>query len=76
MMDLICGLPLIASRFASCAPMPPLARGYVEVEYVLLAPVEVGRIEALSNKRGDRVAKGEVIPRGLPNTTSYPDCSA
>ncbi|MDB5554620.1 MAG: secretion protein HlyD family protein [Rhizobium sp.] len=61
MMDLICGLPLIASLFASCAPMPPLATGYVEGEYVLLAPVEVGRIEALSKKRGDRVAKGEVL---------------
>jgi len=60
-MDLICGLPLIASLFASCAPMPPLATGYVEGEYVLLAPVEVGRIEALSKKRGDRVAKGEVL---------------
>lgn len=61
MMDLICGLPLIASLFASCAPAPPLATGYVEGEYVLLAPVEVGRIEALSKKRGDRVAKGEIL---------------
>ena len=61
MMDLICGLPLIASLFASCAPAAPLATGYVEGEYVLLAPVEVGRIEALSKKRGDRVAKGEVL---------------
>lgn len=62
-MDLICGLPLIAGLFASCAPAPPLATGYVEGEYVLLAPVEVGRIEALSKKRGDRVAKGEVLVR-------------
>ncbi|WP_308737851.1 HlyD family efflux transporter periplasmic adaptor subunit [Rhizobium sp. TH2] len=61
MMDLICGLPLIAGLFASCAPAPPLATGYVEGEYVLLAPVEVGRIEALSKKRGDRVTKGETL---------------
>ena len=60
-MDLICGLPLIASLLAACAPAPPLATGYVEGEYVLLAPVEVGRIEALSKKRGDRVAKGETL---------------
>jgi HlyD family secretion protein len=63
MMDLICGLPLIASLFASCAPMPPLATGYVEGEYVLLAPVEVGRIEVLVKKRGDRVSKGETLVR-------------
>ena len=63
MTDLICGLHLIASLFASCAPPPPLATGYVEGEYVLLAPVEVGCIEALAKKRGDRIAKDEVLVR-------------
>ena len=62
MMELLCGLPLIAGLFAGCAA-PPLATGYVEGEYVLLAPVETGRIDRLFKKRGDRVARNEVLVR-------------
>lgn len=60
-MDFLCSLPVIAGLFAGCAPVAPLATGYVEGEYVLIAPVETGRIVALSKKRGDRVLKGEVL---------------
>jgi HlyD family secretion protein len=60
-MDLLCSLPVIAGLFSHCAPPPPLATGYVEGEYVLVAPVETGRIVRLLKKRGDRVAKGELL---------------
>ena len=62
MMDFLCGLPLIAGLLGGCVP-PPLATGYVEGEYVLLAPVETGRIDDLLKKRGDRIAKNEVLVR-------------
>jgi len=60
-MEFLCSLPVIAGLFGACAPPPPLATGYVEGEYVLIAPVETGRIMSLSKKRGDRVRKGEVL---------------
>jgi len=62
-MDLLCSLPVIAGLFGACAAPPPLATGYVEGEYVLIAPVETGRILALSKKRGDRVRMNEVLVR-------------
>jgi HlyD family secretion protein len=57
MTGLLCALPLIAGLFASCAPAP-LATGYVEGEYVLVAPAAAARVEALAVRRGDRVAAG------------------
>lgn len=61
-MDFLCSLPVIAGLMGSCLP-PPLATGYVEGEYVLLAPVETGRIDLLLKKRGDRIAQNEVLVR-------------
>ncbi len=60
MAGLLCSLPLIADLLAGCAP-PPLATGYVEGEFVLVAPAATARIEDLVVKRGDRVAAGEVL---------------
>lgn len=60
-MDFLCSLPVIAGLFSSCAAPPPLATGYVEGEYVLIAPVETGRIVTMSKKRGDRVARNELL---------------
>jgi HlyD family secretion protein len=62
MMEFLCGLPVIAGLMGGCAA-PPLATGYVEGEYVLLAPVETGRIDRLLKKRGDRIAKNELLVR-------------
>ncbi|MCB1385809.1 MAG: HlyD family efflux transporter periplasmic adaptor subunit [Nitratireductor sp.] len=58
MTGLLCSLPFVASLIAACAPPPPLATGYVEGEYVLVAPVETARIETLAVRRGDRLEAG------------------
>ncbi|TIR28056.1 MAG: HlyD family secretion protein, partial [Mesorhizobium sp.] len=44
-MSFLCSLPLAALLFSACAPAPPLAVGYVEGDYVLLAPIEVAQVE-------------------------------
>ena len=60
-MDFLCSLPLIVGLFGACASEPPLATGYVEGEYVLVAPVETARVVSLAKKRGDRVSKDEIL---------------
>ena len=63
MLDLICTLPLAASLFAACASSPPLAAGYVEGEYVLIASVETAQILSLGVARGDRVEQGQILAK-------------
>lgn len=58
-MSLLCALPLAASLFAACAEPAPLAVGYVEGEYVLLAPIETAQLLSLDVRRGDRVESGQ-----------------
>jgi len=60
-MSLICSIPLIGSLFAACAAPLPLATGYVEGEYVLLAPIETAQIEDVTVKRGDRIKTGQQL---------------
>ena len=60
-MSLLCSLPLAAQLFSACAPAAPLAVGYVEGDYVLLAPIEVAQVETVSVKRGDRVEPGTPV---------------
>ena len=55
MIDVVCSIPLIASLFAACASPLPLAVGYVEGEYVLIAPIETSRITNIKVKRGERI---------------------
>ncbi|RUV53993.1 HlyD family efflux transporter periplasmic adaptor subunit, partial [Mesorhizobium sp. M5C.F.Ca.IN.020.14.1.1] len=57
----LCSLPLAALLFSACAPAAPLAVGYVEGDYVLLAPIEVAQVETISVKRGDRVVPGTPV---------------
>ena len=61
MASLLCTLPLIGALLADCAPPPPLATGYVEGEYVLIAPITNVRIDSLSVRRGDRVVKDQQL---------------
>ncbi|RWM32469.1 HlyD family efflux transporter periplasmic adaptor subunit [Mesorhizobium sp.] len=57
-MSFLCSLPLAAQLFGACAPAAPLAVGYVEGEYVLLAPIEVAQVTTVGVRRGDRVTPG------------------
>lgn len=60
-MSILCSLPLAASLFSACAAPAPLAVGYVEGDYVLLAPIEVAQVRSISVRRGDRVEAGVAI---------------
>jgi len=63
MMSLVCSLPLVAGLFAACNGAGPLAVGYVEGEYVLVAPIETAQIVDLAVRRGDRVTAGAPLAR-------------
>lgn len=59
-MSLLCSIPLVASLM-SCPVAGPLAVGYVEGEYVLLAPIEVTQVDHVTVRRGDRVQPGQTL---------------
>ena len=63
MMSFICSLPLVAGLFAGCNGAGPLAVGYVEGEYVLVAPIEIAQIVDLAVRRGDRITAGAPLAR-------------
>ena len=53
---------LTCAALAACQPSPPSGyQGYVEGEFVLLAPIEVAQVETVEVRRGDRVAPGNPI---------------
>jgi len=60
-MSFLCTLPLIASLLSSCPAQEPLAVGYVEGDYVRLAPIEVAQVQSITVRRGDKVAAGQEI---------------
>lgn len=60
-MSFLCTVPVLGLFFNACIPAPPLATGYVEGEYDLIAPVAVAQVDALNVARGDRVKAGAVI---------------
>ena len=45
---------MLSSLLASCLPPPPFAVGYVEGEYVLVAPIDTAHVVTVNVKRGDR----------------------
>jgi HlyD family secretion protein len=57
----VCSIPLLSALFAACAPLPPFATGYVEGEYLLIAPVTTAQIVSLSVQRGDHVGAGQPL---------------
>jgi len=63
MSGLICAVPLISSLFSVCAAPGPFAVGYVEGEYVLVAPIETAQIEGIEVRRGDHVKPDEPLVR-------------
>lgn len=60
-MSFLCAIPLVASLVSACAAPAPLAVGYVEGEYVLLAPTETAQVLSVKVRRGDRVEAGEAV---------------
>lgn len=62
-MTFLCEIPIISALIAACLPPLPLATGYVEGEYVLIAPVEVAQIEEVLVRRGDAIVAGQSLVR-------------
>ena len=60
-MSILCSIPVAAALFSACAGPAPLAVGYVEGDFVLLAPIEVAQVQSIAVKRGDRVEEGAVV---------------
>jgi len=60
-MSIFCAVPLVASLLSACAPSVPLAVGYVEGEYVLLAPAETAQVLSVGVRRGERVENGQAL---------------
>jgi HlyD family secretion protein len=60
-MSFFCSLPLAAHLLSACASPATLAVGYVEGDYVLLAPIEVAQVKEVTVKRGDRVEPGKPV---------------
>lgn len=61
MADFFCTLPLIAALIGACGPPPPLATGYVEGEYVQVAPLVSARVGSVAVRRGDVVTARQVL---------------
>lgn len=59
-MSLLCVVPFASYLFAACSAQP-LAVGYVEGEFVQLAPLEVAQVKSVAVRRGDRVEPGKPI---------------
>ncbi|RIK83241.1 MAG: HlyD family secretion protein [Hyphomicrobiales bacterium] len=60
-MSFLCALPFAAALFSACAEPPPLAVGYVEGDYVLLAPIEMAQLRSVTVREGDHVAGGTAV---------------
>lgn len=52
---------LVIAALAGCNDAPSGLHGYVEGEYVYIAPTTSGLLATLSVRRGDRVAKGQPL---------------
>ena len=63
MAGFFCFLPFAASLLAACEPPPKASAGYVEGEYVLVAPIENARIEEVLVARGARITKGDILAK-------------
>ena len=57
----ICTISILAGFFSACAAPQPIATGYVEGEFLLMAPISVAQVEELAARRGDRIEAGELL---------------
>ena len=60
-LETLCSIGFVASWLSACSPPAASVVGYVEGEYVQIAPIDVARIVALDVRRGDLVKAGETI---------------
>jgi HlyD family secretion protein len=60
-MSWLCGFAVFAWLSACSGPVAPSLTGYVEGEYVWVAPVFSARIESILVRRGERVSKGSLL---------------
>ena len=60
-LETICALALIARILPACAPPSNAAVGYIEGEYVNIAPIEVARVATEYVRRGDKLKAGDRI---------------
>ncbi|KNG94595.1 HlyD family secretion protein [Pseudaestuariivita atlantica] len=58
---MLCSIAFIAAFLSFCEADQPLAVGYIEGEYVLVAPIETARVERLAIERGQRVEAGMLL---------------
>lgn len=63
MSGFLCALPLISSLLSGCLPATATLAGFVEGDYVLVAPLVTARIVEVAVEKGDRVAAGAVVAR-------------
>lgn len=61
MSGLLCAIPIISGFLAACAPEAPVVTGYVEGEFLLIAPVATARVAEVSVRRGQHVPRGETL---------------
>jgi len=61
MSTFLCSIGLLAAILPFCPPAVPVHNGYVEGEYVLMAPREAGRIERLAVVEGQTVKAGDLL---------------
>jgi len=61
MADLLCALGFLAALLPYCGSSAPLGTGYVEGEYIHIAPIAAARVEMLEVQRGDRVEAGQLL---------------
>ena len=59
-MSIFCSVPLLATLLG-CGTAAPLAVGYVEGEFVQLAPIELATVQSVLVRRGDRVEAGQAV---------------
>lgn len=62
MIDWLCSLAVIGALLPGCATSTTVY-GYVEGEYVAMAPLDVARIASVAVRRGDRIEAGAEVAR-------------
>ena len=60
-LEMICGVTLLAKILPFCAPPANMAVGYIEGEYVDIAPIDVARITTEYVRRGDVLKIGDRV---------------